>query len=145
MKRRTFLQSSMAAGIAAIAAGAGLLTPRAVLAAYPKAQFKAESVEAALGGSFEDSDDIRIKAPDIAENGAVVPVKVTTDIAGATAGFNFQLVLTRWNGNAVEQFAALRAGQVVDRYTIAQGNDGVRRRCWRWSRRCRVIGDQRSS
>ena len=85
MKRRTFLQGSMAAGIAAIAAGAGLLTPRAVLAAYPKAQFEAESVDAALGGSFEHSDDIRIKAPDIAENGAVVPVKVTTGITGITA------------------------------------------------------------
>ena len=85
MKRRTFLRGSMAAGVAAAAAGAGLLAPRAVLAAYPKNQFSAKSVDDALGGSFEHSDDIKIKAPDIAENGAVVPVRVTTGIAGASA------------------------------------------------------------
>ena len=85
MKRRTFLKGSMVAGTAAMAAGAGLLAPRAVLAAYPKTQFEAKSVDAALGGSYESSNNIKIKAPDIAENGAVVPVRVTTDIAGASS------------------------------------------------------------
>ena len=85
MKRRIFLKGGMAAGVAAVAAGAGLLAPRAVLAAYPKTQFEAKSIDAALGGGFEHSDDIKIKAPDIAENGAVVPVRVTTGIAGASA------------------------------------------------------------
>jgi sulfur-oxidizing protein SoxY len=32
-----------------------------------------------------DSKDITIKAPDIAENGAVVPVEVTSGIAGTTS------------------------------------------------------------
>ena len=106
MKRRTFLQGSMAAGVAAIAVGAGLLTPRAVLAAYPKAQFQAKSVDAAVGAAYEHSDDIKIKAPDIAENGAVVPVKVTTGIAGATA----ISILAAENGTPMTSKFVLGAG-----------------------------------
>ena len=82
MKRRIFLKGGMAAGVAV---GAGLLVPRAVPAAYPKAQFSAKSVDDALGGRFEHSDDIKIKAPDSAENGAAVPVWVTTGIAGVSS------------------------------------------------------------
>ena len=36
-KRRVFLKGSLAAGTVGIAVGAGLLTPQAVLAAWPKA------------------------------------------------------------------------------------------------------------
>jgi sulfur-oxidizing protein SoxY len=84
MKRRTFLKGSLAA--VGVAATAGLLTPRAVLAAWPKAAFEAKDTEAALAGAGASggvhSDDITVKAPDIAENGAVVPVTVTSKIAG---------------------------------------------------------------
>jgi sulfur-oxidizing protein SoxY len=59
-----------------------------VLAAWPKAAFEATSVDAAVNGLFgsgslTDSDQIKIKAPDIAENGAVVPITVETGISGA--------------------------------------------------------------
>lgn len=82
MKRRTFVKGALSTSAVAIAAGAGLLAPQAVLAAYPKANFEAKDVNGAVG-SFEHSDDIKIKAPDIAENGAVVPVTVSTTIEGA--------------------------------------------------------------
>lgn len=87
MQRRTFLKGSLAGGTVAVAIGAGLLTPRAVLAAWPKTAFDAKSVQDALNdlyGSAQTapSGDISIKAPDIAENGAVVPVSVTTGIKG---------------------------------------------------------------
>lgn len=87
-KRRTFLKGTMAAGAVSAAIGVGLLTPRMVLAAWPSAAFNSEAVDAALDellGShqMEESDQIDIRAPDIAENGAVVPVTVTTDIANA--------------------------------------------------------------
>ena len=87
MNRRTLLQRSLAAGAVSLAAGAGLLSPSAVLAAYPKAAFDAKDVKggltAAMGmGDFAHSDDIKIKAPDIAENGSVVPVTISTTIAG---------------------------------------------------------------
>lgn len=82
MKRRALLKGAMAAGTVGLAVGAGLLTPRMVLAAWPKAAFDAKSVEDAVkglgGAGTETSGDISIKAPDIAENGAVVPVTVET-------------------------------------------------------------------
>ena len=88
MKRRTFLKGSVAAGAVSAAIGAGLLTPRMVLAAWPTAAFEAKSVDSALDAlagshALEGSDKISIRAPDIAENGSVVPVSVTTSIDGA--------------------------------------------------------------
>jgi sulfur-oxidizing protein SoxY len=82
MERRTFLKGSMAGSAIAVAVGAGLLTPQSVLAAWPKNAFDAKGVDnamTALLGSKDSaaSKDIKIKAPDIAENGAVVPVSIT--------------------------------------------------------------------
>lgn len=87
IKRRTFLKGTAAAGAVGIAMGAGLLTPRMVLAAWPKAAFDATTVDGALNAlmgsaTLEGSDKISIRAPDIAENGAVVPISVTTDLTG---------------------------------------------------------------
>ena len=85
VKRRTMLKGTVAASV--VAAGVGLLSPRAVLAAWPKKAFEAKSVPDALkeiagSDSTEASDDITIKAPDIAENGAVVPITISTKITG---------------------------------------------------------------
>jgi sulfur-oxidizing protein SoxY len=84
--RRVLLKGTFAAGATGIAISAGLLTPRAVLAAWPTAEFDAKdtntALEASLGSSSTtESSDIKLKAPDIAENGAVVPITVTSDIA----------------------------------------------------------------
>jgi len=84
-KRRTFLQGTVAGSAVAVAVGAGLLSPRQVLAAWPKKSFEAETVQNALKNLHgtdltEPSDKIEIKAPDIAENGAVVPVTVSTSL-----------------------------------------------------------------
>jgi len=86
-KRRILLKGSLAAGTVGVAVSAGLLTPRMVLAAWPEAAFGAKSVDDALSAlvgtnSHEASEDIKIKAPDIAENGAVVPVTVESSIEG---------------------------------------------------------------
>jgi sulfur-oxidizing protein SoxY len=87
MKRRVFLKGSLAAGTVGVAVSAGLLAPQAVLAAWPEKAFHAKNAQDALSGAFgsgqtEASDKIKIKAPDIAENGAVVPITVKTDIPG---------------------------------------------------------------
>ena len=79
--RRTFLQSTMAAGTVAVAVGAGLLSPRTVLAAWPKDAFSAANVADALkalagNSNTVDSNDVVVEAPDIAENGAVVSVTI---------------------------------------------------------------------
>jgi sulfur-oxidizing protein SoxY len=70
-----------------IAVGAGLVTPQAVLAEWPSAAFEARELDAAIKAltgmdAPEDSGDINIKAPDIAENGAVVPITIDTSIEG---------------------------------------------------------------
>jgi sulfur-oxidizing protein SoxY len=87
MNRRIFLKGTLAGSAMAAAVGAGLVTPGRVLAAWPKEAFQAESVNSALDNLFGDTameaaDNINIKAPDIAENGAVVPITVDTDIDG---------------------------------------------------------------
>ena len=84
--RRTFLQATMAAGTVAVATGAGLLTPRSVLAAWPKSAFSAVNIEEAIkalagDGNTIDSKEIVVEAPDIAENGAVVSVTVKSKAA----------------------------------------------------------------
>jgi sulfur-oxidizing protein SoxY len=87
--RRTLLKGSLAAGAVGVAVSAGLLTPKSVLAAWAKDAFEAKEVDAALTGAMGSadataSDKIKLKAPDIAENGAVVPVTVTSNIDGTT-------------------------------------------------------------
>ncbi|MCG6861722.1 MAG: thiosulfate oxidation carrier protein SoxY [Chromatiaceae bacterium] len=89
-KRRILLKGSLAAGAVGIAVGAGLLTPRVVLAAWPESAFSAKSVDDALKAllgtsAHKPSESIKIKAPDIAENGAVVPVTVESDAEGISS------------------------------------------------------------
>ncbi len=86
MKRRVFLKGTLASSAVAVAVGAGLITPRQVLAAWPKNAFEATSVNDALSGLFgtdlaPGSNDISVDVPKIAENGAVVPVTVSTTMS----------------------------------------------------------------
>ena len=83
--RRTFLKLSGAAGTLALAVGAGLLrTGEALAATWNKSGFESKGVADALkslgAANLAESKDITITAPDIAENGAVVPVAVTSRI-----------------------------------------------------------------
>jgi sulfur-oxidizing protein SoxY len=88
--RRTFLKGAGAAGTVAVAVAAGLLKPTQVLAAeWNKAGFTATKLDEALktigGAGAAESKDILVKAPDIAENGAVVPVEIESKIPGTTS------------------------------------------------------------
>lgn len=87
MKRRTLLKGSLGAGVAAVAAGAGLLSPQAVFAAWPKKAFEAKKVDDAVksllgSSSMANSGAIKITAPPIAENGAEVGITVQSSLAG---------------------------------------------------------------
>ncbi len=81
--RRQILTQS--ARLAALLAGAGVL-PQAAQAAWNQAAFDAktlaEAVKAMGGGAPAESKDVSITGPDIAENGAVVPVGCATSLAG---------------------------------------------------------------
>jgi sulfur-oxidizing protein SoxY len=87
-QRRNVLKGAGAAGAVTVAVAAGLLKPGAVYAAWNKAGFEAKDLGGALGSiggaGATASGDITVKAPDIAENGAVVPVEVTSAIAGTS-------------------------------------------------------------
>jgi sulfur-oxidizing protein SoxY len=71
------------------ALGTALLKPVSALAAWNSGAFGAKSaVDAmrALGmSSAAESKDIEIRAPEIAENGAVVPIDITSNIPGTTS------------------------------------------------------------
>ncbi|CAG0997552.1 sulfur-oxidizing protein SoxY [Myxococcaceae bacterium] len=71
-------------GAGALLAGvAGLAMPLRLLAAeWKKSAFTARDPKAALTelgiGNYTESREVLLKAPDIAENGAVVPIEVTS-------------------------------------------------------------------
>ncbi len=86
-QRRIFLGRTVAGSTVMMAMATGLLSPSRVIAAWPEKAFSQKTVETAIqamfgNDSYEDSKDISVKSPDIAENGAVVPVKVRTSIPG---------------------------------------------------------------
>lgn len=82
MFRRAILR--FGAGIASAAILATLPVARAIAATWNKAGFDAKTAADAMKtlgvANAADSRDISITAPDIAENGAVVPVAVTSRI-----------------------------------------------------------------
>ena len=71
------------------ALAATLLKPFAVLAAWNQQAFGAKTTQDALKGigaaSAPVTKDIVIEAPQIAENGAVVPIEITSNIPGTTS------------------------------------------------------------
>jgi sulfur-oxidizing protein SoxY len=73
------------AAVAALLAGAGVL-PAHAQTAWNKAAFEGKSMDEAIKGlgiaKPVESKDIAFTAPDIAENGAVVPIAVTTTLPG---------------------------------------------------------------
>lgn len=122
--RRNFLKGAGAVGTVAAALAAGLLKPGQVLAAEFRREVFATKglvdVLKALGGSAAiNSKDIDIVAPDIAENGAAVPITVTSKIAGAES---ITLLVEKNNFPLVASFALSGGteGYVMTRIKMAQ-------------------------
>ena len=130
-RRKTLKQSAV---LVSLLAGTGLFPQYAL--AYNKAAFEAKSmadVLTALGASPPtESKDVTIGAPDIAENGAVVPLT-----AGSTLpGVKHMLILVEKNPSAlVAQFNVTegvevnfatrsKMGQSSDVFAVAITNDG---------------------
>ena len=135
--RRTLLKGAGATGAIAAAMAAGVLKPSQVLAAeYNRAAFEAKDVASALknigAASAADNTGIVIKAPDIAENGAVVPVDVSSNIpntislavlvdknpAPLSSAFDFA------NGALPELALRLKMGQTSLVEAVAKTSDG---------------------
>jgi sulfur-oxidizing protein SoxY len=88
--RRLILQG--AGSVALFGLGGILLAAPATAAAndkYPEDAFKqksdADAIKALYGKPHEASDKVKLDAPEIAENGAVVPVSVTTTLSDVTS------------------------------------------------------------
>jgi sulfur-oxidizing protein SoxY len=96
--RRDVLSGSLK--VAALLALAGVL-PRPALAAWNKGAFEAKSLADAVkafgGNAPAESKDITLTAPDIAENGAVVPIGVATTLPGVRR----MLILVEKNPNTL--------------------------------------------
>ena len=121
--RRSFLKITGASlgtlsALAAVAAAGLLKTTQAAAAVWNKSGFESKAVTEAiksLGASnAADSRDIVITAPDIAENGAVVPVEVTSripntqSIAIIAEKNPFPLAATMEFANGAEPYAYVR-------------------------------------
>ncbi len=96
MKDESSLPGSLCRrGLFRVAAGAGLvlfadaaaLLPALADAKWPKDAFDAKdeaaAIKALMGKNATPSDKVKLEAPEIAENGAVVPVTVSTDLPKA--------------------------------------------------------------
>ena len=87
--RRLILQG---AGVVALFGLGGLSSTPALAAAndkYPENAFRqksdADAIKALYGKTAEASDKIKLDAPEIAENGAVVPISVSTTLENVTS------------------------------------------------------------
>lgn len=85
--RRNVLKAGGGASLYALLAAAGMLQPDAALAAdWNQKAFEAKNVKDALdalgAGTPVNSDDIVMTAPEIAENGAVVPIGAVSKLPG---------------------------------------------------------------
>ena len=91
LSRRNFLQGARLACLAGI--GANVLRSAAAFAAdaagWPQEAFKqkneADAIKVLYGTSAEVSDKVKLDAPEIAEDGAVVPVGVSTTLPNVTS------------------------------------------------------------
>ena len=113
-KRRDVLKAISGAGIFGALISAGIVTPAMVYAADERKVFAAKTLEeafAALGaGKPAESADIAITAPDIAENGAVVPVGVASSIPNT----EMVAIMVEKNPNMVAAAFTFGAGAMPD-------------------------------
>ena len=131
-RRETLRQSLAVAGLL----GATGLFPQSVFAAFNKTAFDAKSIADAVkaygGAAPAESKDVTLTAPDIAENGAVVPMTVATTLPNVKQ----LLLLVEKNPSAlVAKFDVTPAvdanfvtrakmGQSSDVYAVAITTDG---------------------
>jgi sulfur-oxidizing protein SoxY len=130
--RRDMIKST--AAVAGLLATAGF--PQFAQAAFNKAAFDAKNVQdavkAAGASGLAESKDVTITGPDIAENGAVVPLGASTSLPGVKQ----LLILVEKNpstlvaifhvSDSVEANFQTRSkmGQSSDVYAVAIMNDG---------------------
>lgn len=131
-RRETLKHSAVVAGLL----GATGLFPHYALAAFNKSAFEAKSLAEAykaLGlAAPVESPGLTLQAPDIAENGAVVPIGATSSLTGVKQILflvekNPTVLIAVFNLSDSVDAAILtrtKMGQSSDVYAVAVMNDG---------------------
>lgn len=136
--RRAILRSIGLSGALAAAFAAGVLKPSRLLAAeWNRAAFGARDVAAALRaagvGEAVATDDVILKAPDVAENGAAVPIEIISGIPGTEQiavfvdknPFPFAARFRFSNGADAQISVRLKMAQTSNVRVIVKGMDGT--------------------
>lgn len=136
IKRRLLLKGSLGVSTLGVALGAGLVSPKAVLA-WNEAAFHSKSADEAMNALFgsssaAESADVKLEAPEIAENGAVVPIKISTEMAAESVSViapnnPIPLVATFVLGEGAKAFASTRIkmGKTGDVVAIVKSGGGL--------------------
>ncbi|WP_020561146.1 thiosulfate oxidation carrier protein SoxY [Thiofilum flexile] len=145
MKRRTFLGNTLALATTGAALSTGLLAPQWAAAAgeasaaseASPSPFNLKALDEVLKSlnatDAKTSDAIKIKAPEIAENGAVVPVSISTTLAGVST---ISLVVsnnpnplaatfTLLEGTSPDVTTRIKMAKTAEVIAIVQAADGV--------------------
>lgn len=128
MKRRTFLSAALTTGMIGAAISAGVLLPRRVLAAWPESAFVAKTPDEALQlllgtKAHQESAEIKLTTPEIAENGAVVPITITTTLPVESI-----VILVPKNPSSLVcslSFAGGFAGEIATRIKMGETSDVI--------------------
>ena len=85
MNRRNFLKKSFLTAAVLATTTSLLVTPKKTFAAWPKKSFDitdlGESIKSVYGhNDTTETTKVKLKAPDIAENGAIVPINIKTSL-----------------------------------------------------------------
>jgi sulfur-oxidizing protein SoxY len=128
--RRLVLKGAAVVALAGLAGIRFGLAPALAAAndQYPDAAFKVKgadgAIEALYGRTAEKSDKVKMDAPEIAENGAVVPVSVTTTLSDVTS----ISLLVAENPNALAASYRIPAGtmpSVANRLKMAKTSNVI--------------------
>ena len=127
MKRRSFMKTAVIASATGAAITSGIITPRVAFSGV-KDITKAKNVDDVLeilgATEAEESEMIKIKAPEIAENGAVVPIGIASKIEGTTE------IITVISNNPLPYSAKFTVGSkaeatVKSRFKMAETTDVI--------------------
>jgi sulfur-oxidizing protein SoxY len=128
--RRLILQGAGAVALVGLGNNAFSLAPAFAAAndKYPEAAFKAksdaEAIKALYGRTAEPSDKVKLDAPEIAENGAVVPISISTGLTEVTS----ISILVAENPNALAASYRIPAGtmaSVANRLKMAKTSNVI--------------------
>jgi sulfur-oxidizing protein SoxY len=115
MRRRQFLRTT--SGVVSALLAMAVVGPEARAEEWNKAAFQAKDLEElvkVLGGAgAQESDQVSLIAPDIAENGAVVPIEVRSRLANTVA----IAVLVEKNPNVLAAMFSIPQGTLPELQT----------------------------